>query len=86
MIVACRRWLMGMFCNACQGEIFLDVVGGKQFLDDDDLVMHLGEAHEEIAVRGGGVDLVAQFLQGGLGGLQPFRRGKGDQGRACPWR
>ncbi len=70
-----------MFCSACQREVFLDVVRGKEFLDDDDLIMHLGEAQLEIAVRGGGVDLVAQFLQRGLGDLQPFRRGKGDQGR-----
>ncbi len=62
-------------------EIFLDVVGGKKFLHDDDLIMHLAEAHEKIAVRGGGVDLVAKFLQRGLGDLEPFRRGKGDQRR-----
>ena len=37
------------------------VVRAKQFLDDDDLIMHLAEAHEKIAVRGGGVNLVAEF-------------------------
>ena len=64
-----------------QRQVFLDVVGGEQFLDDDDLIVDLAEADQEIAVGGGGVDLVAEFGQGGFGGLQPFRRGKGEQGR-----
>jgi hypothetical protein len=80
MMVAWRRWLMGMFCSAFKVRVFLNVVRGEQFLDDDDLIMDLAEAHQKIAVRGGGVDFVAQPLQGDLGGLKPFGRGKGDQG------
>ena len=57
------------------------VLAPKQFLDDDDLIVRLAEADEEIAVRGGGVNFVAEFLERLLGGLQPFRGGKGDQGR-----
>ena len=64
-----------------EGEIFVNGVCAEQFLDHDHLIMRLAEAHEKIAVRGGGVDLIAQFLQRGLRGLQPFGRGKGDQGR-----
>ena len=61
------------------GAVFLRC--GKQFLDDDDLVMDLAEAGLEIAVRGGGVDFVAEFANGNLGGVQPLGRGKGEQGR-----
>ena len=64
-----------------QGQVFLKRVRRKKFLDDDDLVMDLVEPHQKIAVGGGGVDFVAQFAQGVLGDLQPFRRGEGDQGR-----
>ena len=71
----------GHFLEGLEREVFLRRVGGKKFLDDDHLVMHLAEADEKITVRGGGVNLVAEFVQRGLGGVQPFRRGKGDQRR-----
>ena len=44
-------------------EIFAKIVGGKKFFEDDDLILHLAEAHEEITVRGGGVNLVAQVAE-----------------------
>ena len=64
-----------------QREIFVNVVRAEQFLDHDNLVVGLAETDEEIAVGGGGMDLVAEFAQGGLGGLESFGCGKGDQGR-----
>src|SRR5882724_11640091 len=42
--------------------------------------MDMAEARRKIAVRGGGVNFVAQFVQSGFGGFKPFRRGKGNQG------
>ena len=41
--------------------------------------MRLTEAQQKIAVRGGGVNLVAELLQRGLGGIEPGRRGKRNQ-------
>ena len=67
--------------NGLQGQVFADVVGGKEFLDDDDLIADLAETDKKIAVGGGGVDLVAQFGEAGLGGFEPFGGGKGQQGR-----
>src|ERR1051325_3477425 len=46
-----------------QGEVFVERVGGEQFLDDDDRVTNLAEAHEEVTVRCGRMDLVAEFGQ-----------------------
>jgi len=62
-----------------QGGVFLEVVRAKQFLDDHDLITDLAEAHQEIAVRGGGVDLVTQSLQRDLDRVEPVGRGKSDQ-------
>ena len=64
-----------------EGEILIGRVGAEQFLHQRHLIAHLAEAHQEIAVGGGGVDFIAEFLQGVFGLLQPFRRGKGDQRR-----
>ena len=41
--------------------------------------MDLAEPHEKIAVGGGGVDFVAELLEGGPGGVQPRGGGKGEQ-------
>ena len=71
----------GHLLQRLQREVFLNAVCAEPFLENDDLIAHLAEAHEEIAVRGGGVDLVTQFDQGAFRGFQPFRSGKGDQGR-----
>ena len=62
-------------------EVFVNGVRAEKFLDDDDLIMKLAETHDEIGVRGGGVNLVTEFLQGGFRGFEPFRRGKGKQRR-----
>src|ERR1041384_7426432 len=64
-----------------QGEVFADVIGGKKFLEDHDLIADLAKADEEIAMCGGGVDFVAQLGQSSPGSFQPFRSGKGEQGR-----
>src|ERR1035437_248518 len=42
-------------------EIFVNGVRAEKFLDDDNLIMCLAEAHEKIAVGGGGVDLVSEL-------------------------
>ena len=83
-MVAWRRWFIGHGLERLEREVFLGRVGAEEFLDEHDLIMHLAEAHQEIAVRGGGVDLVAQFLQGGLGCLPAIRAWKRRSGRACP--
>lgn len=71
----------GHFLQRLEREIFLDGVGTETLLDDDDLIMRLAEANEEITVRRGGVNLVAEFVERLLGGFEPFRRGERDQGR-----
>ena len=72
---------MGMVCRAFSVRFSLDVVRREQFLQHHHLVADLAEADQEIAVRRGGVDLVAEFDQGGSRRLEPFRRGEGQQGR-----
>lgn len=74
--LAGRHGLQGL-----KREIFINGIRAKKFLDDDDLIMKLAETHAEIGVRGGGVNLVAEFLQGGFRGFEPFRCGKCKQRR-----
>ena len=62
-----------------QGQVFARVVGHKQFLEDDDLVVELAEADQEITVRRRGVDFVAEFSQSRPGGFEPFRGREGQQ-------
>src|SRR5208282_3260947 len=66
----------GHLLQRLQREVFLNAVRAEQFLDDDDLVTNLSEAHDEIAVGGGGVNLVSQLHEGAFGDFQPFRSGK----------
>ena len=67
--------------NEGEAAIFRRAVGGEQFLDDDDLIRHLAEIGDEIAVRRRLMNLVAQFGERGLGQLLPLRRAEGEQGR-----
>lgn len=53
-------------------EILLRGVGGKTLFDNHDLIAHLAEADQKVAMGGGRVNLIAQFLQRGLGRFQPF--------------
>jgi len=65
--------------NRLQSEIFVEVVGGEPFLENDDLVADLAETDEEIAMGRSRVNLVAQFGQGAASGFEPLRGGKGQQ-------
>src|SRR5262245_51691156 len=71
----------GHLLEGLQREVFSDAIGGEELLDDNYLVANLAEPDEEVSVRSGGVDFVAEFAEGGLGGFQPFGCGKGQQGR-----
>ena len=61
------------FSQRLQGQILCHAIGREAFLQDNDLIANLAEANEEVAVRGSGVDLVAQFSQSRPGGVEPFR-------------
>src|ERR1039458_10557875 len=63
-----------------QSQVLTEVVRCEQFLEDYDLIVGLAEPNQEVGVCRCGVDFVAEFNQSALGGLQPFRRGKGQPG------
>ena len=69
----------GHLLKSLQREVFLKIVGGEPFFDNDDLIVYLRETDEEVAVRGGGVNFVAEFLHRIFHFFQPLRRGEGDQ-------
>ena len=62
-----------------QRQVFFERVRGKAFFDDDHLVVDLAEADQKVAVCRGGVNLVAELLEGLLDFFQPFGRGEGEQ-------
>ncbi len=68
-----------MACSAFKVRFSAEVVGGEQFLDDDNLIVDLAEADQKIAMRGRGVDFVAELGQGGPGGFEPFGGGERQQ-------
>lgn len=71
----------GHALNRLEREILLKIVGGKPFFNHHDLITHLAESHEEVAVGGGGVNFVTEFLKRLFDFFQPFRRGKRNQSR-----
>ena len=54
-----------------QGEVFAQNVRGEQFFDNDDLIMYLAEANEEIAVRCR-IDTPIEIEYFAHGGILPF--------------
>lgn len=71
----------GHLLQGVQGGILGERVGAEKFFHDDDLIFDAAEADMEIAVGGGGVDLVAEFFESGARGVHPFGRGEGDERR-----
>jgi hypothetical protein len=69
----------GHFLQRLKGGVLRGGAGAEEFLHDHDLIMHLAEAHQKIAMGGGGVDFVAELLQRQFGFFQPFGRGEGDE-------
>lgn len=61
-------------------QILADVIRGEHFLENDHLVVDLAETYQEVAVSGGGVNLVTEFVEGTHGGFEPFRGGESQQG------
>ena len=61
-------------------EIFTHIIGGKALLQNHHLVPHLAEPNEKIAVRGRGMDLVAQFSERRPRCLEPVGGRKGEEG------
>jgi hypothetical protein len=62
------------FLKRLQGEILFNAVAGEAFLQNNDLISDLAEANQEVAVRGGGMDFLAQLSQSRAGSVEPFRR------------
>src|SRR5438876_9687980 len=63
-----RHGLQGL-----QSEVLADSVSGKQFFEDYYLIANLAEANEEVPMGRRRMDFVAQFGEGGFGGVEPFR-------------
>src|ERR1041384_122110 len=67
--------------DGLQGEIFREIVGGKQLLDNYDLIPYLAEADQKITMRRRSVDFITQLGQRGAGGLEPLRGRESQQRR-----
>ncbi|MBM3822884.1 MAG: hypothetical protein FJ404_08375 [Verrucomicrobia bacterium] len=64
-----------------QGDVFLGTAALEALLQDDQLILNLREAHDEVFVGQRRVDLVFQFVQHRLGDGEVIRSRQGQQRR-----
>ncbi len=62
-----------------QALVFGGRGGGEGFLQDDDVIGDLAELVKKLAVIDGGMDFVAELIQGGLGRVHQLRSAQAEQ-------
>ena len=71
----------GHMLDELQCEVVLGGIAGEEFLDQHHLILDAPEPDHEIVMIAGGMDLVTDFREHILRGVQPFGRAQSQQRR-----